>query len=131
MIVDKNRIYDGWLSLEGGVDAGRTPNLIDANQVQSAINITFRSGSATTRPGFRKLTEKFPEITEQIFCYNTSYHDDTHDRIEGEYANPTKHHFPRHLTTNATRTRSIIHRNGSCNAPTLFRRIAGKIASWR
>jgi hypothetical protein len=50
MIVDKNRIFDGWRTLEGGVDGGRQPNTIDPNQCASAINMTFRGGSATTRP---------------------------------------------------------------------------------
>lgn len=70
MIVDKNRIFDGWRTLEGGVDAGRQPNLLDQNQVQSAINMTFRGGSATTRPGFRKIAEKFAVNTaNQLWCF--------------------------------------------------------------
>jgi hypothetical protein len=59
MIADKNRIYDGWVSLEGGVDAGRAPTLIDPNQVVSAENMTFRGGRPRPRPGFRKLSEIF------------------------------------------------------------------------
>jgi hypothetical protein len=59
MISDRNRIYDGWVSLEGGVDAGRGPTLIDPNQVVSAENITFRGGRPRPRPGFRQLTESF------------------------------------------------------------------------
>lgn len=67
MIVDKNRIFDGWVSLEGGVDAGRAGGDIDANQCVSAENMTFRGGHATTRPGFRKLTESF---TNPNHCYD-------------------------------------------------------------
>jgi hypothetical protein len=59
MIADKNRIYDGWVSLEGGVDAGRGPTLIDPNQAVSAENITFRGGRPRPRPGFRQLTETY------------------------------------------------------------------------
>lgn len=59
MIPDKNRIYDGFTSLEGGVDAGRAPVLIDPNQVVSAENTTFRGGRPKPRPGFRQLTEFF------------------------------------------------------------------------
>jgi hypothetical protein len=59
MIADKNRIYDGWVSLEGGVDAGRGPTLIEANQAVSAENVTFRGGRPKPRPGFRKLTETY------------------------------------------------------------------------
>jgi hypothetical protein len=55
MIEDKNRLNDGFISLEGGVDAGRVASLIDPNQVVSAENVTFRGGHATSRPGFRRL----------------------------------------------------------------------------
>jgi hypothetical protein len=53
MIEDKNRIYDGFQTLESGVDGGRAPNLIDVNQVASAENMVFRGGRAKTRPGIR------------------------------------------------------------------------------
>jgi len=59
MITDRNRIFDGWLSLEGGVDAGRNPTTLDANQCVSAENITLRGGDCVARPGWRKLTESF------------------------------------------------------------------------
>jgi hypothetical protein len=107
MIVDKNRIFDGWRTLEGGVDAGRKPNLIDQNQVESAINMSFRGGSITTRPGFRKLTEAFPILVDhpnfpdrtlhmdrQLWCYNTRFHSQLADRIEGEYADPAVEGVP-------------------------------------
>jgi hypothetical protein len=118
MIVDKNRIFDGWLSLQGGVDAGRQPNLIDPSQLHSAINMTFRGGSATTRPGFRKLdeTEGFPDIHDQVFCYNRAYHGENNagdivERIEGEYANIKEVSFP--LITNLVNENSeYIYRNG-------------------
>src|ERR1043165_9517092 len=66
-IADTNRIYDGWVSLEGGVDAGRAPTLLEPNQVVSAENLVFRGGHPTTRPGFRKLTENFRNPDH---CYN-------------------------------------------------------------
>jgi hypothetical protein len=70
MIVDKNRIYDGWRTLEGGVDGGRQPNTIDPTQCASAINMTFRGGSGTTRPGFRKLSESFRQPqASQVYCF--------------------------------------------------------------
>jgi hypothetical protein len=83
-IRDQNRLYDGWLTLEGGVDAGRLPNMLGVNQCQSAINMTFRGGSIATRPGFRKLTESFPTFVNQQFCYN-HFHD---GKMEGEYKQP-------------------------------------------
>ena len=58
-IPDRNRIYDGWLSLEGGVDAGRNPATLAPNQCQSGENLTFRGGDAGVRPGFRKLVETY------------------------------------------------------------------------
>jgi hypothetical protein len=100
MIADKNRVFDGWLSLEGGVDAGREPDTIDINQVQSAINLTFRGGSPATRPGVRKLDESFPLIVDpddihhvphpekQVWCYNAPYQVGSVDKIGGEYVNP-------------------------------------------
>jgi hypothetical protein len=85
MITDKNRIFDGWLTLEGGVDAGRQPDTIEVNQVQSARNMTFRGGSATTRPGYRQLNESFP--TAQEWCFNEAhtYSNPTRSFISGEY----------------------------------------------
>jgi hypothetical protein len=59
MIADRNRVYDGWISLEGGVDAGRGPTLVDPNQAVSGENLTFRGGRPKPRPGFRQLSETF------------------------------------------------------------------------
>jgi len=58
-IADVNRVYDGWMSLEGGVDAGRAPTLLEANQCASSENMVYRGGHPTPRPGIRKLTENF------------------------------------------------------------------------
>src|SRR5262245_16407771 len=98
MIADKNRIYDGWVSLEGGVDGGRIPSMIDLNQSVAATNMTFRGGDAGTRPGFRKLEETFPALfvgndasghTDQVFCYKFNHKNIGPDEIlhlTGEYA---------------------------------------------
>lgn len=59
MITDKNRIYDGWFTLEGGVDAGRVPYALAQNQAAEGENMTFRGGSSGARPGFRMITEVF------------------------------------------------------------------------
>lgn len=69
MITDQNRIYDGFISLEGGVDAGRQTTLLDPNQVVSAENMTFRGGRAKTRPGFKKLPET---LTNPDHSYQTN-----------------------------------------------------------
>jgi len=96
MIEDKNRIFDGWISLEGGVDAGREPELIEPTLSESAVNMTFRGGNATTRPGIRKITEKFGDLyNQQLWCYNQKvwiapdpppYQ--PADFIEGQYVDP-------------------------------------------
>lgn len=67
MIPDRNRIYDGWVSLEAGVDAGRTATVLDPNQCESAENMTFRGGTIGSRPGFRKLTESFTNPTHSYY----------------------------------------------------------------
>jgi hypothetical protein len=51
---EKNRLSDGFLSLESGVDAGKAPNLLKGNNVAWAINTTFRGGWPTPRPGWVK-----------------------------------------------------------------------------
>ncbi len=52
MIHDKNRIFDGFVTLESGVDSGRAPNLIDTNQVASAENMVFGGGGGSPLIGF-------------------------------------------------------------------------------
>jgi hypothetical protein len=99
MISDKNRVFDGWLSLEGGVDAGRMPDALEINQVVSARNMSFRGGTPTTRPGWRAISEEFsggdpdthvPHPEKQEWCYNAPYKVGAVDRIQGEYLNPSK-----------------------------------------
>ena len=51
MIEDKNRIYDGFVTLESGVDSGRAPNLIDTNQAASAENMVFGGGGGANSSG--------------------------------------------------------------------------------
>lgn len=58
-IQDQIRIYDGFEGLEGGVDGGRRANAIDPNQVESADNMTFRGGIASTRPPISLLASSF------------------------------------------------------------------------
>jgi hypothetical protein len=86
MIADKNRVFDGWLTLEGGVDAGRAPDTIAINQVQSAKNMSFRGGIPTTRPGFRDFDESFQDITKQLWCFSENHtYPDGKSFIGGEY----------------------------------------------
>jgi hypothetical protein len=67
MIKDANRIFDGFNTLEGGVDSGRRSNIIGRNQVVSAENAIFRGGRPGTRPGIRKLART---ITNPNQSYN-------------------------------------------------------------
>lgn len=41
------------------MDSGRAPSIIQKNQVAHAINLTFRGGFPTTRPGWKKLPLNF------------------------------------------------------------------------
>lgn len=59
MINDKSRVTDGFLSLEGGVDSGFVPSLIDANQLAFAVNTTVRGGWPTSRPGWKRIPVDF------------------------------------------------------------------------
>lgn len=54
-MADLNRIYDGFTTLESGVNAGVDPSLIGVNQVAFAVNMTFRGGFAKTRPGMVRV----------------------------------------------------------------------------
>ena len=54
-VIDQKRVNDGFASLEAGVDSGRSPALLPANQLAWAVNTTVRGGYATSRPGFRKV----------------------------------------------------------------------------
>lgn len=49
------RYTDGSMSFEGGVDSGRSPSLLGANQTAFAVNATMRGGFLTTRPGWRQM----------------------------------------------------------------------------
>lgn len=48
------RIYDGFHSLEGGVDTGVAPHMVAENQVVWSINATVRNGTLRSRPGFQR-----------------------------------------------------------------------------
>lgn len=59
MILDKNRVYDGWDSLAAGMDAGRRPSLIEDNQCAIARDVVFRGGVPKSRPGIKKIQMLF------------------------------------------------------------------------
>ena len=64
-IDDPNRLYDGFSSLQGGMDGGRRPKLIDPTQCAESDNVIFRGGVPSTRPSFLDVTLSFdnPNLT--------------------------------------------------------------------
>lgn len=56
---DPLRVSDGHIACEGGMDSGRAPNLLAANQLAFMVNCTVRGGWPKPRPGLRKLTLNF------------------------------------------------------------------------
>jgi hypothetical protein len=54
-VIDQQRISDGFLTLERGIDAGKSPNLLSRNQASFAVNATMRGGYVKTRPGFENI----------------------------------------------------------------------------
>ena len=65
-VIDRQRISDGFLTLERGVDAGRSPNLLSRNQASFAGNVTMRGGYAKTRPAFVNIPLKFDVSFKKI-----------------------------------------------------------------
>lgn len=65
MIIDPNKLYDGLLMAEAGVDSGNDPSLIGRNQVAMAVNVTFRGGKPVTRPPWERLHLTFPQDDAQ------------------------------------------------------------------
>lgn len=57
---------DGFVSLLGGIDSGRSPNLIQQNQAAFAVNTTFRGGFPTCRPGYSKIEFTFSDGTDSF-----------------------------------------------------------------
>lgn len=64
-IQDAKRKFDGFLSLEGGVDSGRAPVLLEQNQLSWAINVSLRGGQPTTRPPWSRRRLNFDACTAE------------------------------------------------------------------
>lgn len=58
-VIDPQRISDGFISLERGIDAGKAPSMLPRNQASFAVNVTMRGGFAKTRPGFKGVSLTF------------------------------------------------------------------------
>jgi hypothetical protein len=72
MVAEKNRIVDGLLTAEGGVDSGFSPSLIQPNQLAWAVNTTVRGGFPKARPGIwvKNLTFLDPDQLTNSGYYN-------------------------------------------------------------
>jgi len=53
--IDRQRISDGFITLERGVDAGKSPSMLPRNQCSFAVNASMRGGYAKTRPEFTNI----------------------------------------------------------------------------
>ena len=58
-VIDPQRISDGFISLERGIDAGKAPSMLPRNQASFAVNATMRGGFVKTRPGFKGVPLTF------------------------------------------------------------------------
>jgi hypothetical protein len=58
-----NRLSDGQSLFSGGVDAGNLGHLINSDQCQFAINVTFRGGVPGNRPPYERKTVDFSAVT--------------------------------------------------------------------
>jgi hypothetical protein len=74
MVAEKNRIVDGLLTAEGGVDSGFSPSLIQPNQLAWAVNTTVRGGFPKARPGIwvKNLTFDDPTVVYNGGYYNAA-----------------------------------------------------------
>jgi hypothetical protein len=61
---DRNRLVDGYLSTEGGMDSGRPAALIAKNALAWAVNCVFRDGWPEPRPGWVNREMEFGESEE-------------------------------------------------------------------
>lgn len=59
MINDPKRQYDGFVSVEGGIDSGKSPSILNQNQIAWAVNASMRGGFLSSRPGFKKVALNF------------------------------------------------------------------------
>jgi lipocalin len=51
---EPNTVYDGFATLERGMDSGRSPSLLPANQAALLVNAQTRPGYVSNRPGWAK-----------------------------------------------------------------------------
>lgn len=60
-------LRDGLLNALGGMDSGRSPSIIDTNQVALAVNVIMRGGFPENRPGYDKHELTFEDAEQQAW----------------------------------------------------------------
>jgi len=78
-IADRGRLIDGTTTMEGGMDSGRSPAMIQKNQCAYAGNITFRGGYPTNRPGLKRVPMTSGSTFEGALFQGASFYSDTTD----------------------------------------------------
>lgn len=66
MSIRARYIYDGLQSITTGVDSGRSPALLDRNQLAWGLNVTTRGGFITCRPGIASVDLTFLDETGEV-----------------------------------------------------------------
>ena len=79
MILDKERLIDGFRGLPTGMDGSKDPALTPDTSAWYATNVTFRGGGGPrTRPGFREISPNYwrnplpPRVTTSIIGSGTT-----------------------------------------------------------
>lgn len=62
---DPRKLSQELLTITKGMDSGRSPSIIGQDQVAFAVNVTFRDGYTTSRPGWKKVPITFANQEEQ------------------------------------------------------------------
>lgn len=73
MTRDENRLSDGTLTVAGGVDTSRAPNLIALNKLAFAVNTTVRGGWPMCRPAWRKMAMTFESTDTELAFKNALF----------------------------------------------------------
>ena len=76
-IIDRGRLIDGSTTMEGGMDSGRSPSMLQRNQCAYAGNITFRGGYPTNRPGFKRVPLTGGSTFEGALFQGAGFYSDT------------------------------------------------------
>jgi len=63
--LDQGRVFDGFTSLEGGMNGGSATNLLPRSEVAFAMNATMRTGYLNNRPGWRRFNLSFQDEDTQ------------------------------------------------------------------